>query len=260
MKQCLYNCDSGSPSTQEYHVYPLSASTLDITLSKGVVCNKCNAYFSKLEKEFVETHPGALARLLALKRTRKGKPPVLFTNAGLATKDNENGKSAITIPLEDINVSFEENGNILVKGEVRLPPFKPRIISRVLAKMSLEFLVACMPKLDPYSARFDSLRCYARRGPVKMNKFIWFAFRLVDESQEPPQVIKAESPNEILGRLMFMGFPGIQYLFPLPPFIDSSAMTLSPEWTMVGSEAIMPREAVKIEVPLIKTTPDQEES
>lgn len=236
MIRCLYDCGSGSDSTQKYHVYPFSASKLDVQLEKGVVCDGCNAYFSKLERYFIERHPGASMRLLHVARTRKGKPPTFAHQDGVATRENNSQTFSLTLPLQSIRHETLENGDIKFIGNYRPFPFDSLKIGRLLAKITLEFLYSVGgPKYDPFLSRFDELRHYARRGPGKL-KYVWFSWKHIDETQRPPQLVMIRTDSgELVSVLCRISLPGVAYLLPLPPFINPDVISENlVGWQVVG--------------------------
>ena len=71
--------------------------------SKGYVCDKCNAYFAKLESYFTHYHPGADAKLMALGKTKKGKQPKHTTQAGEATRTLGDDGYTVQMPMSDVS-------------------------------------------------------------------------------------------------------------------------------------------------------------
>lgn len=253
--ECLYKCGSGVPSTQEYHVYPLSGSALDVRLVKGVVCDKCNAYFSKLEAYFIARPPGASARLLHVRQTRKGKPPKFESRAGTATRRDQPGNHTFTFPLERVQTEFLSNGDIVLRGEFTPLPFDSVKISRVLAKIALEYVYCVNPKdgLDPFSERFDAIRQYARSRSGKL-RFLWFAWKRSKESQGLPRVIAVQdSGAPPVAWLCRVSLPGVAYLVPLPPVVEPAAVSRNLDgWQVVNTAGQVRLEAETVDVTLIK--------
>ena len=219
---CLYRCGSGAESTQTYHVLPRSASTLDITLEPGRVCDRCNEYFAtKLEAHFVQRHPGSSERLRYVATTRKKKPPRFETTRGTAIRRNNVGTHELAYPLD--NLSWEElpNGDLRFFGTFQGLPFDATIISRLLAKISLEFLVTVSDTSPywPYLPSFDQLRRYARCGDGRV-RFVWFAWKRTSTDQVVPLFIEIkEDDGSLVTTLVRISFPGVAYLFPIAPFV-----------------------------------------
>lgn len=237
MIECLYKCGSGALSTQEYHVYPLSASNLDLQLPKGVVCDKCNAFFSQLENYFTNRHPGAGERLLALRETRKGKEPKFESQTGTATRRKTAEGFEFTYPLEAVQHEERENGDIVFRGTFTPRPYDSVRIGRVLAKITLESLwpFSGSGDLDPYGTRMDPLRHYARLGPSKV-KFLWFAWKRTQQTERRPQVITIQDPgDEPISQLCRMFLPGVAFLLPIPPVTSPSVLRQNLRgWNVVG--------------------------
>lgn len=255
MVECLYKCGSGAPSTQKYHVYPASASIIKLLLPKGVVCDNCNKYFSKLEKYFIERHPGADERLLHVKKTRKGKPPIYQSKAGLARRADKDGKHEFTFPLSTINYKKLDNGDLLFTCYYERFPFESVKISRLLVKMSIEALYSFEidSELNPMNVRFDDFRRYARYGRGAIH-YVWFAWKNVTGNQILPQVIiiknLGEEPFAFLYRL---SLPGITYLIPLPPILNPSDIKMSLKgWNVIDTNRLYENGPGKIEITLLK--------
>ena len=221
MFKCLYRCGSDSPSTQEYHIYPLSASAINLRLETGVVCDRCNSYFAvKLEQYFIEHHPGASMRMFHVKRTRKGKAFKFRHSSGEVTRKDEDGQSTVRIPLQGLEHRTDENGDIIFRGTYRPKPFDPTRISRVLAKIAMEYLCSFGEgsEVDPSQERFDEFRNYTRRG-TSQRKYVWFAWKRTEEPQRLPLLINIQNEQEApVAQLCRISLPRVAYLIPLPPF------------------------------------------
>ena len=245
MDTCLYKCQSDSDSTQIYHVYPQSASNLQVVLESGIVCDKCNAYFAKLENYFVHYQPGASAKLLALKQTKKGKQPTFESNAGLATRTRTDEGLTLNIPFSDIRYEIKEDRSIVFNLAARGRPFDAAKISRVLGKIAIEFVSVQGPypglNLDAYSSEYDALRHYVRFGTGAL-KYVWFAYKDVRGEEGPPLIADFfDTDNQLKGALCLIRLPGIHYLFPLPPFLETATLHKPlHDWTFVETAGIHP--------------------
>jgi hypothetical protein len=256
MIQCLYKCDTGFPSTQEYHIYPISASTLDLRLEKGIVCDRCNSYFSNLEQYFTHRHPFTSSRLTSLEKTHKRKTPKLFLKNGrTATREDRNGKHHFTFPVNhDIRLQEEKNGDLIFVAEYEPQSYDAVKISRLLCKMGLETLFNGQTELNPYNEAFDPLRRYARFGPNKFLKYVWFAWKKTESVSSPPQIVQVTdgsgTPLTWLARLYF---PKGTYLIPLIPShpirLSDSAQK---EWRVIDRPGIVKNEKEKVELTLKK--------
>jgi len=226
MTNCLYECKSRFPSTQKYHVLPFSASALELTLPPGIVCDGCNAFFSKLEKYFVERHPGSSRRLLGVKETRKGKPPVFESQAGVATRKDGPRAATLDIPLNELKYDQLPNGDFLLTGLFKPKPFDSVKIGRLLTKIAVEYLVRFRGEgeLDPFEEQFKPLREYARFGPRGL-KFLWFAWKRTQEPQQLPRVVRIQEKGEpAVALLCRISLPGVAYLVPLLPLVAPGAI------------------------------------
>jgi hypothetical protein len=255
MGECLYRCGSKWVSTQEYHVLPASASNVAQILPTGVVCNACNAYFAKLEQYFVHYHPGAGTRMTSLKRTKKGRQPKFKTLAGESTRKLGEKEFTVTIPMNDIAVDLKDDGSIVIKLYSKTLPYDSVKISRVLGKIAMETVWDQRPdqgiNLDPYSPEYDGLRRYVRFRKGKP-RYIWFAYRETSEMEQPAAIgrIVDEQGTDISG-LCLIRFPGIEYVFPLPPVVEPVVLSGRLEgWTIVDSPGEQPSKDFDVSVQL----------
>ena len=218
--KCLYNCGSTVESnSDEYHVYPYSASEIEIKLPSGIVCDKCNSYFGReLENDFCHLHPGVAHKVLAVKETRKGKPPTQFlTHGRVKAIDQGDGIRNISYPPKDIQIEIDEGKKFSIKSYFESMPFHSRIISRTLAKMALELqLLSDYKLLDPYDPIFDSYKQYIR---FDRGDYIWFAYLAegIPSIQSNPRIWEARVSDEDIFRGVYIHFPGVIYSIPLPP-------------------------------------------
>src|SRR5262245_46529433 len=75
IKRCLFCASEGNSFTSKEHVFPESLGNETIVLPPGVVCDKCNNYFSKLENQFIHCYPMLFVKFLSPKTTKKGNWP-----------------------------------------------------------------------------------------------------------------------------------------------------------------------------------------
>lgn len=253
MTECLYECGSGASLTQEYHILPFSTSALELRLAPGIVCDNCNAYFSQLEKYFVERHPGSSQRLLGVRKTRKGKPPVFESEAGVATRHEGIDTFTFDFPLNELRHEQLPNGDLLLTGVFKPRPFDSVTIGRVLAKIAVEYLVGLRGEehLDPFGEQFKPLREYARFGPRGL-KFLWFAWKRTQEQQQLPRVIRVQDKGEpVVAVLCRISLPGVAYLVSLPPFVAPIAICPNlAGWHVVETAGELQPEPETIEVTL----------
>jgi len=225
-------------------------------LENGIVCDKCNGYFAKLENYFVHYQPGASAKLLLLKQTKKGKQPSFESEAGKATRTRNDDGLSLNIPFTDVTYEVKEDRSIVFKATAKGRPFDARKISRVLGKIAIEFVSVQGPypglNLDAYSSEYDPLRKYVRYGSGTL-KFVWFAYKEVRGEEGPPQIADFfGEDNQILGGLCMIRLPGIHYLFPLPPFLESAVLHKPlHDWTFVETPGMHPTKDFEAILPLI---------
>ena len=178
--RCLFcKLDSDSSRSAE-HIIPESLGGLSHILPPGVVCDKCNNYFSReVEKPFLESAAIMLLRFHQEIPSKKGRVP---TAQGIISP----GFAPVTIQRhigQQLGMSMQVPPNAieqLLKAEkatVILPsgaefPDGP-IVSRFLAKAGLEAMAAKLvshPDGLEYlvdEAQLDALRNHARRGDIR---------------------------------------------------------------------------------------------
>jgi hypothetical protein len=88
---CLFCLGQKNTFQKIEHIIPESLGNKVYLLPKGVVYDKCNQYFAKLENYFCHYHLSSATKLLFLDKTKKGIPPSLPLQKGEARKD-KNGK------------------------------------------------------------------------------------------------------------------------------------------------------------------------
>ncbi|MCH7413781.1 HNH endonuclease [Belliella sp. R4-6] len=175
MKQCLFCKKDTSESTSREHVVPESLGSYKLVLPKGIVCDSCNNYFArKVEKPILE-HPSFrnMRGWYQVPNKKGNHPSVLGEIAGTETKINLklNEKGNLTISLEN-STKFNVHKNISLEANHFLFPISinpPKdLMSRLLAKMALEFLVyqnlydSDWCKILAEEPHYDSIRNYAR--------------------------------------------------------------------------------------------------
>lgn len=230
---CLYNCGSGAPSTQEYHILPYSASQIELVLPQGVVCDNCNRYFgNKLENYFCHYHPGVGLKSLYVARTRKGKPPKTFLENGEITAVDipDEKTKRVSMQLSKFNMEMEPGKSIKLHSEIASKPFKSRLISRTLAKIALE-LIHGSAEL-PYDTSSEVYGAYKRYIRFGEGEYIWFTYRIHDVSrkQSLPSFHGFIEHQKISAGCVYINFPGIQYQIPVPPIPPIDKFTISDDY------------------------------
>lgn len=256
MNGCIYDCGSNSPSTQEYHLYPASASTMDLTLSPGIVCDKCNSYFSKLEDYFVHHHPGSSMRVWNGVVTRKGKTPEFSHQRGKVTRIDGKGGREIKMQLGAVRFDRHPNGDITIVGSYTPRPFDACKISRVLHKIAFEVLVGDFGhELSPRDKRFAPLREYVRR-PKSATDFQPFAWRRCTDQQAFPQIVTVTDTDsgDWIADMCRLTFPGVEYWTGYPPWPVSGRVweSLQNDATVVSAPGITALDPEELRIPLVR--------
>lgn len=223
---CLYRCRSGAPSDRVYHVLNVSTSEIqDLTLPPGVVCNKCGEYFGhKLEQHFTKYHPASRQRLYRVHKTKSRKEPIFEDDAGRATRTTRHGESRFHFPFNRLEYATTEEGDIEFTGISDRPAYSSRLVSRLLAKITIEclYLNHSGGDLDPYAPRFDWLAEYARFdiGPFRL-----FGWERSSTPQQAPSIHRLPDVEDIrFGEVCEISFPGIVFVFPLAPTTVGTAL------------------------------------
>lgn len=175
---CIFCKKNSDDSKSEEHIIPESLGSKRIILPKGFVCDKCNNYFSiKIEKPLL-SHPSFQnIRGWYQIPSKKGKMPtvkgiLVGEDIDITMKLNKNGKLNIQPEKESqrnlLNKELENFQKPII-FQIDINPPK-EIMSRMLAKMGLEFLVyrfkAEKQTIDfiTNSEHYDPIRDFARTG------------------------------------------------------------------------------------------------
>ena len=175
LKICIFcRCDTAQSVSVE-HVIPESLGNSTLILPKGIVCDKCNNYFSrKVEKPFMElieikalrfheTLPSKRRRVPSLMGMMAPNIPAKFTY------DNKTKITHVDIPAHALNELQD-----MKEGEFLLPvPALPQsniTVSRFLAKVAVECMALRLMHNDEMHKSFiddlqlNDIRDHARRG------------------------------------------------------------------------------------------------
>lgn len=226
MPTCLFcqNTDEKQFSKEE-HIIPESLGNKHYVLPKGIVCDKCNQYFSGLDKYFCHHHLGSGHKVLKRYRTKKGKPPSLPLQAGEMRQD-ETGRIHFQQELidgkeqEQFTISFFGN-DAAIRVRLPLPDTDSKKISRFLAKAGIETLYFKMGGMA-LRPEFDFVRKYARFGSrADFVPFLW--------CYQPQQTIDLfigtfEFKKDRRSHFGTVFLPGIVYLVPLDRVRESYAI------------------------------------
>jgi hypothetical protein len=152
--KCLFCLSSTLNSRSEEHIIPLAFGSKKKVLPPGIVCDKCNNYFSiKIEKPLLE-HPSMRnIRAFYQVANRNGKMPSLLgsiagTDLKIGLKLGKDGQIMVQPEKESERKGVEEhfhnpttNGSfspLLFSIEMNPPP---QLMSRLLAKMAIEAMI-----------------------------------------------------------------------------------------------------------------------
>jgi HNH endonuclease len=176
--RCIFcKCDASSSTSQE-HIIPESLWNISHVLPPGIVCDKCNNYFSReVEKPFLQSPGISALRFHQALPSKRGIIPamagVIWPNIPAFFHRQMDGEFAgsLTIPQEFIGVLMQRD-----KGELILPAGGPlpegRVVSRFLAKVAVEAMAQRLLKnaamLENWitDSQVDQIRNHARRGEL----------------------------------------------------------------------------------------------
>ena len=194
--RCVFCKNDSSCSTSREHIIPESLGNTKQVLPAGVVCDKCNNYFSrKVEGPLLNSKAMRLLRFEQAVPSKKKRIP-----SGIALIDGKhpvtahrtlNGQPKLTLDVpSDIfrNIEFSKGGTIAIKMFRELP--YETIVSRFLAKVAVE---AVAQQLIHQSGSadylveetgFDPIRDYARLGKPK--QWSYHSRRIYDSNKRWP--------------------------------------------------------------------------
>lgn len=208
-------------------------------LPKGIVCDKCNQYFSGLDKYFCHHHLGSGHKLLKRYKTKKGKPPSMPLEAGEMRQD-ETGRIHFQQSLikgkekEQFTISFFER-DIAIRVCWPLPDTDSKKISRFLAKAAIETLYL---KMDSMALQpdFDFVRNYARFG----SRHDFVPFLWCNQPQQAIDLFVGTFDFKKHGRFYFVTIflPGIVYLVPLNRVKEDHAINTVRESLKFGGNSL----------------------
>lgn len=249
MPTCLFcpNTDENQFSKEE-HIVPESLGNKSYLLPKGIVCDKCNQYFSGLDKYFCHHHLGAGRKLLERYKTKKGKPPSMPLEAGEMRQD-ETGRIHFQQSLiegkgkEQFTISFFEK-DVAIRVRLPLPDTDSKKISRFLAKAGIETLYFKMGNMA-LQPDFDFVRNYARFG--SRHDFVPFLWCYQPQQSIDLYVFTFDSEKH--GQFYFgtVFLPGIVYLAPLSRVKEDYAInTVKESMKIEGNQLNLCKDACSI--------------
>jgi hypothetical protein len=177
---CIFCKRDSTDSKSIEHIIPESLGNTIATLPRGVVCDKCNNYFSRnVERPFLESEAVRTLRFQQAIPSKKGRIPsieaLLLPGFSSVIHRPKNGPYIGLIGVEPGAMDYlatTKTGKFVLK----LPGNPPdlNVVSRFLAKVALEALAERLmttPGGIEYlinEQQFDPIRRYAREGyPAK---------------------------------------------------------------------------------------------
>lgn len=134
--------DSSASQSRE-HVIPESLGNTSLVLRKGVVCDKCNNYFSrKVERPFLESPAVQVLRFNQELESKKGRVPpiagvIMPDMPAVVTRFPRQNLTSVAVPPKALEWLVHSE-----KGTLVLPLGGPaptgRVVARFMAKVALE--------------------------------------------------------------------------------------------------------------------------
>jgi hypothetical protein len=208
--RCLFCKRDSSASVSEEHIVPESLGNKSLTLPPGVVCDRCNNYFSReVEKPFLDSEHIKSLRFEQALPSKKGKIPqisgivVPVMSPILVTRYVSGPLFASGAVPEDAlhEISKLRSGRLIFPATQNVPT--GMVVSRFLAKVAVEVMASRLvryPEGLEYLAgekQLDLIRDHARIGTTP----IWpYTQRIIydrnkqwtDLAGNPTQVIHEE--------------------------------------------------------------------
>lgn len=173
--RCLFCKLDSTGSRSIEHIIPESLGNTTSVLPKGVVCDRCNNYFSReVEKPFLESPLIRALRFHQTLESKRGRVPSLLgvISPGvpaIVSRFPKNDLTSVLVPEDAI-----DDIRRLSKGSLILPINGPLprgpTVSRFMAKVALESMAArIVTHADGLEylcneTQLDDLRNHARRG------------------------------------------------------------------------------------------------
>ncbi len=216
MSECLFCRSKINNCTKPEHIIPESLGNDTYILPIGVVCDKCNQYFSKLDEYFCHNHLASATKLLYLDKTKKGKLPYLPLQDGEARRSGDNNITFSESYSKNagkgrFSMTFFAN-EMVIQGTIPLPDSDSKKISRFLSKCGVEILHLKKGKLA-FGKDFDHVRRYARYG----GKNIFVPFLWGRQFERFIELYLCEADCKEKGMFYFgtVFLPGVVYYIPL---------------------------------------------
>jgi hypothetical protein len=177
--RCIFCQADSSASRSREHIIPESLGNEEHILPCGVVCDRCNNYFSReVEKPFLNSPGIELLRFNQGLESKKGRVPmirgIIFPNIAVGlSRYGPSHDLSIDVPAEAAErVSKMEKGTLIYPTSLATPT--ELTISRFLAKVGMEALAARFCKnADGWDSicdepQLDAIRRHARYGTTRV--------------------------------------------------------------------------------------------
>lgn len=204
--QCIFCKQDSSKSKSVEHIIPESLGNTTQTLPPGVVCDKCNNYFSrKVEKPFLESAAILQLRFHQEIPSKRGNIPpingILTPNFPAILRRDPKSHFAASVEVQPDAIKHIISSN---KGSIILPaggdPPTEIVISRFLAKVAIEAMAQRLveyPKGLKYiveETQLDLIRNHARIGetpnwPVSVRRIYDANQKWIDENGNQVQMV-----------------------------------------------------------------------
>lgn len=179
--RCIFCKKDSSSSRSVEHIIPESLGNKAHILPRGIVCDKCNNYFSlKIEKPLLELPYFRDLRFDEAIKNKKGNyipttGVLLHPHGGPIRLDHDkNGKFIVVINEDKVSKTFKSlNRGEIIRPNFDLPDKNNKFVSRFLGKVGLERIakeiMTSQEKLDAFIEHedFELLRNYVRYGTIK---------------------------------------------------------------------------------------------
>jgi HNH endonuclease len=175
--RCIFCRGDSTGSKSREHIVPESLGNTSFVLPKGVVCDKCNNYFSRgVEKPFLESDAIRALRFHQGLESKKGRVPSLtgLITPGvpaIITRFPRHNFTSVDVPTEAVEILMQsKNGRLILPIGGQEPDVQ--VVSRFMAKIALEAMAERTIAHDggqDYLCdehQLDDLRDHARRGRI----------------------------------------------------------------------------------------------
>lgn len=209
--RCLFCKQDSNSSRSVEHILPESLGNTAQTLPPGVVCDRCNNYFSrKVERPFLESAAIAMLRFEQRIPSKRGIVPpqsgilmpgfpAVVHRAPHGTEEESGIQGVISLDWDTIGHLFNSGGGKLIFPAAADPP-TGSVASRFVGKVGLESMalrVVGHPDALEYlvnETQLDPLRDHVRRGeysnwPIHVRRIYDANAKWIDENGAPVQLV-----------------------------------------------------------------------